>query len=375
MPLPQPPRNIALPHIDRDDTLEMEEKHGVIVSLKRRVRVTGLKSTDYSVLLNGLVQAGIPECGEYLVPIQFREESKFGMLVLVKRLPKLVPGDTSAVDIDLEYEVFIDNNNQQLPAIDDPTYVDVGYIQRGRLSLYGKSKTSVQQTKTNFYNPPPPAVLILPWADAFVYIAGSIVDYNGIYWIALVNIGNANAGNVPPRPGPGWRVAVDGVDFPVNLAAPKPWPRRQVVVGHRFPTDEKDGLANQTRFQTGEITIMQPQIHYRVSVNAFVAKPWNLADDMIGKINFKPWMNKGRDEWMCMEVEWEAIFLGAKYAMQFEFQHNPDAWQPTAVFFDSRTGRPPPNLVQDFGVRTIPYHTELDFNQFLNALFESRTGV
>lgn len=362
-------------HLDHVDDVEMEEDKGIIVSLKRKARFTGVPGTDFSELFNVLQTVGLPLAGSTLVPIAQRASSPYGMLVLIKRTPKIVDKDSGCVDVMLDYQNFMDHNNQQFPILNQPASANwFAQKQYGIITLYGKSKTSVQQTKTNFYIPDriplvtPPLFII-----GTTYATGTIVDYNGFYWKAL-GAGGIVVASAYPAVGPLWSIATvgqAGFASKANTTGLK----RQVAVGHTFPGTEEASLANKTFFQTGEITIMQPQETYTVGGFTFTPEPWNIASSIIGKVNDSGWMNHSSDEWMCMEVEWEAIFVGAQYKMRFQFQHNPDTWQPTAIFADQRTGKPPVNIVDGFGRVTVPYHGRLNFNNFFASTFENPAGT
>ncbi len=416
--------------IDRVDDLSMKEKNGIITQLKRVATVSGITAPDYSSLLEALVAAGVPLAGTPLVPPLLRRNNIFGMLVLVNRDVKIWNQDSGTAQIELDYQHFMESDNQDMSQLSlnlpswDPQ-LPLGAAQGppgayiGWFSVFGKSKTSVQQTKTNFgYRPLPfdPIPMwkvkvnsnVTPWSTDIGWNDGDLVSNNGVVFRALVEIPPVNP---PPVPGPSWRIAQLGVDYfidpyaagdvvewkgfywvakrMVNTATP-PFPgddwkiavagvdyqifpdarqKYQIVVGHKYPPEDKE-LGNQTVYQTGEITVMEPHRNYKVSGEVFTAFPWNLANNIIGRVNKFPWMNGQVEEWMCTEACWEAVFVRRKYRMSFEFQHNPDTWQPTAVFVDRRTGKPPAELVPGFGYVQVPYHEKLDFNAYFQSNFE-----
>jgi hypothetical protein len=89
---------------------------------------------------------------------------------------------------------------------------------------------------------------------------------------------------------------------------------------------------------------------------------------------------------MCTEVEWFR-FDNNRCSFEFEFQCNPDGWQPKAVYvgWDQRI---PVGLATAFGqhgtwvdengttqpcapgILEVPYHKEINFNLLFNAYFE-----
>ena len=70
---------------------------------------------------------------------------------------------------------------------------------------------------------------------------------------------------------------------------------------------------------------------------------------------------------MSTSVLWKVQKIDGveKYRYQIEFQFNKDTWNPTAVFIDDRTQKPPPNLVEGIGYKTIEWHEAVDFAAIL----------
>lgn len=617
---------MAFAHIDHVATLEMEEVNGVIRKLKRLVRVCGLESTDYSVLLEALTQAGVPQPGTRLVPEALVDKSPFGMLVLAERHIKLVDQDAATCDVVLDYQHFIDGDNQEIAAgysllpgnaggsqsftqsgiwkcpagvseitvecyggggsgsflytggagsggggggggggayaskifnvvagveygvivgvggnlavrdgsssyfksisdvfaaggksgllppvgglggqaadcIGSTTYSggdggngsplvlnnsaqliagscgggggggagpvgegedgenavintlvggaggdggtslgnggkggtggallpdgsglfpgigspgnfvgggaggnpsQAGYVAiggnglvvitwqptdnetigvsetfTGNISLYGKNKTSVHQTKTNFWREPIPDSSVTVWNATLSYVVDDVVDYKNLYWICQIAVpANSPApslqGALNPSPPPRrltspWRLAVENIDYAIpDLSNTR---KRQIVVGHLYPYKHPKH-SEELIFETGEITVMQAQRNFTIQGHVYTSIPWVIANKIIARINNLPWMDGQAYEWMCTEVAWEAMFVKRKYKMKFEFQHNLDTWLPTAIFNDGETNKPPINIVTGFGVRQIHYHAELDFDFFFQATFE-----
>ena len=51
--------------------------------------------------------------------------------------------------------------------------------------------------------------------------------------------------------------------------------------------------------------------------------------------------------------------------MDYEFQYNPDTWDPTVRFIDSVTGKPPKDLVKDVGYKTVKKMPSCDFESVM----------
>ena len=75
--------------------LEAQEERGAIVSLKRRYLVEGLSESDPQILTSALGAGGVPAAGS--------SPTGFDNLVLVRRVPRLVPNNKTKVWVDCEY--------------------------------------------------------------------------------------------------------------------------------------------------------------------------------------------------------------------------------------------------------------------------------
>lgn len=290
-------------YIDRIDTLDASEVNGVIRSLTRVVRITGLTNTDYNILYDALADLDVPQQGDILPGIGFEQ------LVLARRSVKLLPDDPGSVDVTLFYEHLLDGSNQNL------------FKPQGGI-LYGKVSCSVQQKQTNFYVP--------------------------------------NRGSIPQQPA------------------------QLIVLGHTFPKEDPD-FPLQYYEQGGEINVMIPQENRKFEGYVDTTAPWFIKDNLIATINTDIWAGRGPTEWMCTDVQYDIVDT-TRYNFKFEFQHNPDTWDPTAVFVDSRTSRPPPGLLNAHdadvlsgqlgklrrpGFMTIPYHKRIAYGYVFGAvLFE-----
>lgn len=82
-----------------DETLledvSCEEEGGAIVSLRRKLRISGLSSHTYDVLLEALNDINVPQPGH--------TPANYPNLVLTKRIPRVMPRDPTKVEIELVY--------------------------------------------------------------------------------------------------------------------------------------------------------------------------------------------------------------------------------------------------------------------------------
>lgn len=103
--------------IDRIDTMKMQLRHGAIVALTRRMRVTGLTGTDWTALIQAMDQAGIPEDQSTL--------PEAPNLVLTEKEVSLV--DESTADVDCKYEHLL-NDGQEFGVANLPFDTFVGRV-------------------------------------------------------------------------------------------------------------------------------------------------------------------------------------------------------------------------------------------------------
>jgi hypothetical protein len=260
--------------LDQIETLELQEKWGVVTGVRRKAIVTGLTGTTWEILYDVLDQAGLPSFGSFL------DDARGAHLALTDRNVQMV--DLDKAEVELIYGTFNDRG-QQLG-------VDYGITYR---PAAGKMTASVVQKRVNFYRE------------------------NGV------------------------------------------GPKQLILLHHTYPKDDPD-YGGKTVPQTGEIDVNLPGHNFTIEgVRAAVA-PWNIGKALVGAINDSVWLGEAKHSWMCTSVSWE--FRGAgMYFMSFEFQHDPDTWNPGAVFIDERTGRPPENLLPGIGYKSIRYHKEANF--------------
>lgn len=161
--------------------------------------------------------------------------------------------------------------------------------------------------------------------------------------------------------------------------------QRPIVVGHRYQFPHY--RAGDPEVQYGKVNVFQPERSVRYEGYIDTTDPWNLERLLVASINSAFWMNEQARTWMCSEVEWW-LKGGTRYQFQFEFQHNPEGWDPTAAFVDD-SGKHPYGLakVDGFyglmlvgdsltptpvpaGVFTVPWHRRLNYSLLFQAYFE-----
>jgi hypothetical protein len=210
------------------------------------------------------------------------KEAPFSNLVLTNMVPK-VAASNNIVDVELTYEHVLDGFNQIL--VNPPS---------GRLFVKGRS--SIVDKTTNFFR---------------------------------------KEGN-------------------------KALPPQQLEVAHTYPETDRDitGLPfdpdlPRTVVQTGEINVPFPAKGFTLQGMMFTDDIMKEGRHLVAHVNEEPLLGEDPLYWICSEFSWEMhnafpdTWQNNKpaYKVSMEFQYNYDTWDVDVMFFDKRTGMPPPNLL------------------------------
>ena len=140
-----------------------------------------------------------------------------------------------------------------------------------------------------------------------------------------------------------------------------------IVLSHTYPSSDVD-YAGQTKVQGGEITFAQPQVTVVYKGIKNTLYPWLVSRALVGNVNSTSWGGRPTGEWLCTACNYRPYDgTNGRYEFSIEFQHNPDGWDPTAVFLDDRTGKPPSGLVQGTGYKTVSRYQLVDFEAIIGA--------
>lgn len=140
-----------------------------------------------------------------------------------------------------------------------------------------------------------------------------------------------------------------------------------ISLSHTYPLTDPD-YPGETKTQGGEIEFFQPQTLMTVRGILTTNYPWLLERHIIGAVNESDWSGRGPREWLCVGFSWKPLDgVSGKHEVSIEFQHNPDTWDPTAIFIDDRTGKPPPNLIANVGYRTIEKLRAVNFESVIGS--------
>lgn len=369
--------------LDKFEMLECVEHNGVIRKLVRKARIIGMnRFTDYRVLKAGLNNPSIPQWGSLLATDAgvgdaldpATDGTEFGALVLVDRQVKVAAdNDKSALDLTLTYEHFMDGPYQYL--YNPPSGM-----------LFVKGRSSITQRETNFYRPrddrafAKTQILVSHTFPFNNNAAGSVVGltltgsgsgYTTAPAVAFTGGGGSGAAAEATVGGgvvTGLTLTNAGGNY---TSAPTisfsggggTGAAASATLGtNKLEVFEPDH-PGQTFIQGGEIKLPFPQSNVVVEGVLRTNDPWAAKRGIHRKINSIPWLGEDRWTWICSDVEFEIVNprLSSTYAngvrtlpdgnpvqrlyrFKFEFQHDPDTWDPVVTFIDKRTGLPPSDI-------------------------------
>lgn len=139
----------------------------------------------------------------------------------------------------------------------------------------------------------------------------------------------------------------------------------QIAVSHTWPGDDDD-FPSKTHLQGLDMNVLQPQTTMQAVGQLQVAFPDYVSRLWTGSMNSAAWSGASPYQWMCTACDWTPLDVGIgrlrRWQFRFEFQHAITGWIPQTWFIDSRTGKPPVNLVPGVGIRQVDWYGELDFN-------------
>lgn len=148
-----------------------------------------------------------------------------------------------------------------------------------------------------------------------------------------------------------------------------------VTVSHTYDANDPNH-ANETLTQGGEFSFYDVERTIFIRGIKQTRTPWLIANSIIGKVNSVAFSSEQPRTWLCTSCSWKMAWAGRKngggsrenrYFMNFEFQFNPDTWDPTVTFIDDVTGKPPSDLVENVGYKTVTKMSAVDFNIIIGS--------
>lgn len=123
--------------------------------------------------------------------------------------------------------------------------------------------------------------------------------------------------------------------------------------------------------QGGEINVGQPQATLIADVVAATNTPGAISSQWAGFVNSDSWNGGAPGQWLCEDVSFEPVDMSAspkKWRFNFVFRRKrrsiddtEPAHQPQVIYIDPETNRPPPELVEDVGYKTVTWYPSRNF--------------
>jgi len=108
------------------------------------------------------------------------------------------------------------------------------------------------------------------------------------------------------------------------------------------PLEVSLGDDSESPRQIARVTKFIPQVTVRYS-RLELSSPGSKARQYVGKINSEEVFGSDAGTWMCTAITGRSNDGGETYEVTYDFQYNPEGWQPVVTYIDPTTGRPHPD--------------------------------
>jgi hypothetical protein len=132
---------------------------------------------------------------------------------------------------------------------------------------------------------------------------------------------------------------------------------RRITVSYS-PTGEESA----ERTQGMRVAIRSPQTTLQFT-RSEQASPLAKARRFVGRINRTAVFDSGPGTWLCTAITGQSIDGGTTFEVTYAFQHDARSWQPTVSYIDPKTNRPPADLIDGVGSRTVRVYEEAEFKE------------
>lgn len=126
------------------------------------------------------------------------------------------------------------------------------------------------------------------------------------------------------------------------------------------PHPGPDGIPYQ--YQGGDVQYQIPMMVFRFSrrepSDAYVG---DRARNFVGTLNNEPVFGDPVRTWLCTRIDGVSDDGGITYNVTYEFQYNPETWDPVIVFTNPETGKPVANPVWGESIRRVRVYRLADF--------------
>jgi len=131
----------------------------------------------------------------------------------------------------------------------------------------------------------------------------------------------------------------------------------RITVSYSASGDDVD-----LKTQGSRVSVLVPQTTLRFT-RTEDASPLAKARTCVGTINKTEVFDSASGTWLCTAIAGRSLDGGATYEVTYEFQYNGRGWQPTVSYIDPQTNRPPPELTDGLGAKTVNVYLETEFKE------------
>lgn len=117
--------------------------------------------------------------------------------------------------------------------------------------------------------------------------------------------------------------------------------------------------------QGGELNVFVPQDSPFFTTIENTTNPAGLQNEWLGYVNSTPWRGKPAGKWIISRVRHEEFNVQANlWKFNWSMQESPESqgWLPVIAWTDPNSNKPGVGLVDDVGVKTVPWYFQRDFN-------------
>ncbi len=138
--------------------------------------------------------------------------------------------------------------------------------------------------------------------------------------------------------------------------------REDMIIKYEYKKGKNKDGRDPKRKQIGEVSIEIPSIVASLS-RTEDKHPLAKAQKYLGKINSTQFMGGAPGNWICTQLNGTSADGGETYQVNYEFQYNPDSWNPLVAFIETETGRIPPDANEKNGMEKFQIYKSIDFRR------------
>ncbi len=154
----------------------------------------------------------------------------------------------------------------------------------------------------------------------------------------------------------------------------------EIILTYTYPADDKD-FPSETRNQVGEIGVFKPQKTWTGRGLKRINNPSALVNEILLHTNKVTFLGEKPGLWLCTAANYQPYNTlnfatvasdgaEAEWLWDFEFQFDPDGWNPGVVFRHEITGVIPGDLNQggDIGSKNVISYETTNFEKHIGML-------